>query len=1520
MATTRESTIGLKVLYDVVPATTESKSLVDVVAVHGIGADPDTTWTTQRVNWLKDEQMLPFAVPDTRILRFAYESQWLGKEALQQRLSLVADQLLHSLMGSRKTCTQRPIVFIGHCFGGLVIEKALLNARLHEEDYPDIIRSVAGIIFLGTPHRGSSSQSAASLIATIASSLHCGERSSLLKAVEKDSEMLTDLVYDFTRMVNIASIPLFCFFEQHKSDIAKVVKPKVSFWPSYKDTIVDERSGCIDGFPKLGLACDHFHINKFSSPKDGNYHFVQSEVTRFVKEAPDRVHHRIKPLPTRQRTKDFNEERDQACLHAIFITDPFDDMGVIENKKNRLLENTGIWILSNPFFTRWLNENLSSILWVHGDPGKGKTMLAISLVRELSNKVQLEGSPANTTLAYFFCDNKDDRRKTASAILRGLIYQILCQRPDLIFHLRSEYERQKEQLISSPNSLQSLWRVLQNILKYSNFEKVYIIIDAIDECEPDSIEMFLALLEPYTDPWHNCDNYPQKDSSCKIKWLLTSRNEDAIKQPLSGCLEIGLEQNAAHVDEAIRKFIDQSVKQLKRSKHYNATLCQFVEEYLHEKAEGTFLWVALACRELSKPTVRSMNTKSVLLQLPSGLSPLYSRIMEQVMGNEDEEMTAFAKAILQSMLVALRPLTLQEVAIAADLPKEYHHDPVALEEFINLCGSFVTIRQQTVYFVHQSAKTYILSETVSSPGLGMEHRAIAVRCLQYICDGPPDDLLGDDADFLEYPEPKPETHTRAEYPALFWLDHARAASDDITAYVDVDGEFFKSPSKQREDWFDMYWDKTHAKWEEKPSQFTALHLGAYAGILWLVSSLLKPDRAVDVTATDSLGNDALMWASRNGHTAVVRFLLSKGADLAAKNLNGITALYFAAENGHKAVVQLLAERGASIEIKNRVGWTALHRAAHHGHTGVITALLSHNADIEAQDMSRWTALQRAASSGQLSVIRLLLEEKADSKVQDKEGMTLLHIAAWNGHLDVISLLLKNGADIKATDEEGWTALQHAAWGGHTWVTRLLLHHGSDVNIKNVEGNTALHQATWNGHIAVIRLLLQGSANANMTCNNGETALQQAAWRGHVEAVQILLESNADPNIKSKTGSTALHQAASNGQEAVVKLLLESGADHTIEDDDGQTAYTIAQDNNHDSTARLLKERRPSGTDEEESLPTSDDEGGEPDLIRPDAAILEALLVKPEQCKIKPHGQAGFSNPSKITTIVDGETKYYFLKTGPNGDMFKGEHASLAALHLVVPSICPKALAHGTLSSSQGYFLLTEFLDVNDRVGETSSGLSLPQKLAKLHSTTAPIPEGRNQPSFGFPITTYCGSTPQSNTLRDSWSKFYAEDRLRAICKIIEQSHGTDDELRIWIEKIVIEVVPKLLRNGHLGGRRGIQPVLVHGDLWSGNKARGKIGDHGAIEDAVFDPSSCYAHSEYELGIMRMFGGFSAGFFSEYHRLIPKTQPKDEYEDRMELYQLYHYLNHYALFCGGYRDDAMDNMKRLYAKHESNEDD
>ena len=228
---------------------------------------------------------------------------------------------------------------------------------------------------------------------------------------------------------------------------------------------------------------------------------------------------------------------------------------------------------------------------------------------------------------------------------------------------------------------------------------------------------------------------------------------------------------------------------------------------------------------------------------------------------------------------------------------------------------------------------------------------------------------------------------------------------------------------------------------------------------------------------------------------------------------------------------------------------------------------------------------------------------------------------------------------------------------------------------------------------------------------------------------------------------------------------------------------------------------------------------------------------------------------------------------------------MKAINTAVPSLCPRPIAHGKLVDSAESFLLTEFIDVEATAGNQFSGLSLAQKLAQLHGSPPPVPKSFSRPVFGFRLMTYVGRTAQDNSWNRSWPKFFVENRLKAVWKIVEKYQGNDSELQNLLDRVAKEVVPLLLGDGHLGGEEGVQPALVHGDLWSGNKARGRISGKGGVEDVIFDPGSCYAHSEYELGIMKMFGGFSAGFFKEYHRLIPKTHPKNEYNDRLLLYQL-----------------------------------
>ncbi|KAH8175509.1 fructosamine kinase domain-containing protein [Sarocladium implicatum] len=316
----------------------------------------------------------------------------------------------------------------------------------------------------------------------------------------------------------------------------------------------------------------------------------------------------------------------------------------------------------------------------------------------------------------------------------------------------------------------------------------------------------------------------------------------------------------------------------------------------------------------------------------------------------------------------------------------------------------------------------------------------------------------------------------------------------------------------------------------------------------------------------------------------------------------------------------------------------------------------------------------------------------------------------------------------------------------------------------------------------------------------------------------------------------------------------------------------------------------------------------------DPAIIKALGLDASTASLSTSGGSGFASTFKLSTSVEGKPRSFFVKTASGKDsevMFKGEHASLNAIHDTVPNFCPKSYAHGPLSaSSSSFFLATDFLDLRSS-GSAGSGVSFAAKLAKLHTTPAPIPEGYDKPMFGFPVTTCCGDTPQDNSWKSSWAEFYAENRLRGILKSAVKNNGSDKGLEDAVEAVASKVVPRLIGDDHL---KGITPVLIHGDLWSGNHSRGQFGDEGGVEEVVYDPSAVYGHSEYELGIMNMFGGFSSNSRKEYEKLVPKAEPVEEYEDRLKLYELYHHLNHFSMFGGGYREGAMSIMRKLISKY------
>ncbi|KAI9863919.1 MAG: hypothetical protein M1824_005957 [Vezdaea acicularis] len=462
----------------------------------------------------------------------------------------------------------------------------------------------------------------------------------------------------------------------------------------------------------------------------------------------------------------FDKEKDYQCLCDLRLTDPRDDKIRIERSKDDLLKDSYTWILEDPAYEDWSQNDGTQLLWIKGDPGKGKTMLMIGLINELSK--QLESTAGSSILSYFFCQGTEPNLNNAVSALRGLIYLLVVQHKTLIRHVRKRYDSSGRPLFEDSNALFALSTILSDILHDSSLTRVYLMIDALDECNSELS--------------HLCDLIARNSSEpSKVKWLVSSRNKPEIQERLrSGCSRgrISLELNPVHVSRAVNAFIDFKVSKLTELKAYKTKLRDEIRNYLYSKAEGTFLWVALVCKALQG--VQGRKTLSTLESFPSGLEPFYEQMMKQIRDLKDGDDVKSCMRILSSVTLAYRPLHLKELIIVADLQEE-PDDVESLNELIDLCGSFLTVREETVYFIHQSARDFLSASKVSQvflSGQGEEHCKITMRSLKAMSNTLRRDICnlrmpGTLIDELDDVNQGPLNQIR--YACCYWVNHLRDA-------------------------------------------------------------------------------------------------------------------------------------------------------------------------------------------------------------------------------------------------------------------------------------------------------------------------------------------------------------------------------------------------------------------------------------------------------------------------------------------------------------------------------------------------------------------------------------------------------------------------------------------------------------------------------------------------------------------------------------------------------------------------
>jgi len=318
---------------------------ISIVAIHGIGAHPDDTWTKRvetedgkaaYISWLTEGRMLPAVATNARIMRYGYKSNWFGKKPMQAKVRDVATRLLNSLTMYREVLMKLsskgaafakssetgvqlspadlhyPLLWRPHCTQGKKHRKvhfdstdtiqASVLARNDEEDWRPIFKSTIGLLTLGTPFRGADGMQYREIVeAALREYTEDEVRAETIDVLQRENETLNDLVTEFCKIhKREGHAQIACFYETGYTDVGKVVGGEqrivsadqvkgMTILTHLQRLLVTESSGRLDFADNGSIARDHFEMNKFEEPGEEDFMLVMKALKKMIKGANARM-------------------------------------------------------------------------------------------------------------------------------------------------------------------------------------------------------------------------------------------------------------------------------------------------------------------------------------------------------------------------------------------------------------------------------------------------------------------------------------------------------------------------------------------------------------------------------------------------------------------------------------------------------------------------------------------------------------------------------------------------------------------------------------------------------------------------------------------------------------------------------------------------------------------------------------------------------------------------------------------------------------------------------------------------------------------------------------------------------------------------------------------------------------------------------------------------------------------------------------------------------------------------------
>ncbi|KAK0757534.1 hypothetical protein N5P37_010261 [Trichoderma harzianum] len=1186
---------------------------LDIVFVPGLGANPEDSWKSSKTdfNWTTHADGLQRDFPRARLLLYMYDSAWTGQLKVKQFMGNIAMGLLVGLRSKREKCQRRPIVFIGHSMGGLVVAKAITIADSRRDLFPIMFEAITACIFFGTPFSGAPVAAVAAMYAHFAEKVDVAFSSKLLELMKPGDEELRQLKHDFMRLVGKINpkIDLFCFWEEHPTDFSQMAGLPSLFGltknliPKQYAEFVNRDSATLPGVEELGLACNHRDLVKFDGPKDDRWtQMVRDPVKKIIHGAQLSVRNRLNSV------RDIDRAMISGIMEAL-------DGAQVQKKRKTLSQSftPSSWIPQEAEYLEWLRytgdgdkekpPQTVDCLYVRGREGRGKTNAAMAALQGIEKLIR-ENEENDTgqgpiLLVYFFCDTTTDY-STAEDVLKSVIRQLINQQETLAPYAKIFTKKKGKDDASRSQQAQitveNMWQSIQDMLADEFIgSRVYFVLNNLHAlpAESDSTIKLMKFIAGELEALSSVGS-----RRVPTRWFITSRESHNVDAALKvdGVRVIDLEDSRYEnqVQLELRKHAKKMISAIGEQKQYNKALAYFASSLVGKRAQNT-QWIDITCIQLGElsNTESDLRVRKILENMPQDLKTLLDHSWRQIF-ELNEAHVEKVKEILRALVLTYEDPTESELSLLAGLTST-DQEKGELRKLIEQCKPLLYLKRTSkadsvVCFVNIIVKTHLSENAKELLGLSKEeikwqHGVIALRCFTHI------------KDTLDFPMPDPapkesaaeisdkdDQHNPDQDEAQ--SEHASAAEQvDDEEEEDDDDEDDEDDEDEYSDSEEMYEDEDEEDEEEddpevemvkdKALAYTVKHWLHHASNATLEiaedlsfeDDFWKPDSTIRrrwmieyARMTTTFDNfdyktlNGLHVAAAIGFRQLVAALIRNGHEAEIKERDSLvnTPLHFAAFLGRPNIVEELLNRGAVIDDAAEIHeQTPLHMASFGGHIQVMKKLLLRGADPNAVANDIGPVVNAAISSGSREAVELLVEHNVSLtfKSDDEDVPCPLALAALLADYSMFEYLIESYAD-KLPPQDYSAALIAAAAAGRIEVFNKLLNFGHETDVFQSALDSAVEEWNWD----IVKSLLDHRQGLDV---NGLFTEAATCSEPQDKMLQLAWEY-ANGSITQETLSDALYNATDREKVTTVRLLLQSfGANPNATGEEYGTALTAA---------------------------------------------------------------------------------------------------------------------------------------------------------------------------------------------------------------------------------------------------------------------------------------------------------------------------------------------------------------------------